>query len=58
MMPCVTIARAVAAPDLAQRLRRQDNVPQVMNPGDFARLIRRESALNAKIIADAGIKPE
>ena len=52
------IARAVAAPDLAQRLQSQDNVPQVLNPGDFARLIRRESALNAKIIADAGIKAE
>ena len=52
------IVAAVATPDLAQRLLKLDNVPYVMNPTEFAAFVRRTSAENAKVISQAGIRPE
>jgi tripartite-type tricarboxylate transporter receptor subunit TctC len=52
------VGRAMATPEMAERLKSLDNVPWVMNGTDFGAFIRRESAQNAKIIAAAGIKAE
>lgn len=51
------VARAVAAPDLSGRLQRLDNIPLVMDPWAFAAFIRQESALNARVLMEAGVRP-
>jgi tripartite-type tricarboxylate transporter receptor subunit TctC len=52
------IARAVATPDLTRRLTELDNLPVVMNPAEFSRFIRSESAATAKVVHDVGIKAD
>ena len=43
-------------PDIQELMRSTDNVPLQQSPAEFAELLRKESAANAKIIAQAGIK--
>ena len=43
-------------PGIQELMRSTDNVPLKMSPTEFAELLRKESAANAKIIAQAGIK--
>ena len=52
------IAKAVATPDLTRRLTELDNLPIVMNPAEFSRFIRSESAATAKVVHDVGIKAD
>ncbi len=54
----IEIAKAIAAPDMAERLIKLDNVPAVMGPAEFTQFIRDESRLNAKIVRERGIKAE
>ncbi|MFG5776633.1 Bug family tripartite tricarboxylate transporter substrate binding protein [Comamonas sp. J-3] len=42
-------------PDIQELMRSTDNVPLQQSPAEFAELLRKESAANAKIIAQAGI---
>ena len=41
--------------DIKDLMRSTDNVPLKMSPAEFTELLRKESAANAKIIAQAGI---
>ena len=41
--------------DIKELMRSTDNVPLKMSPAEFTELLRKESAANAKIIAQAGI---
>ena len=43
-------------PGIQELMRSTDNVPLKMGPAEFTELLRKESAANAKIIAQAGIK--
>lgn len=43
-------------PGIQELMRSTDNVPLKMSPAEFTELLRKESAANAKIIAQAGIK--
>ncbi len=52
------IAKAIATPDMTQRLTQLDNVPAVMNPAEFTRFVRAESATNAKIVRERNIKAD
>ena len=54
----VEIAKAIATPDMMERLIKLDNVPAVMGPADFTKFIRNESALNAKVVRERGIKAD
>lgn len=64
-LPAETVARvhqaATAAadePEVAGRIRDLGCEPLRESPAEFARLIEREAARNAEIVAAAGIKPE
>jgi len=52
------IAKAIATPDMTQRLTQLDNVPAVMSPPEFTRFVRAESATNAKIVRERNIKAD
>jgi tripartite-type tricarboxylate transporter receptor subunit TctC len=52
------INKAVAAPDLADRLAKLDNVPSTTGPEQFARTIRAEYDANARIVAKANIRAD
>lgn len=64
-LPAGTVARVHQAatgasdePEVAQRIRDLGCEPLRESPAEFARLIEREAARNAEIVAAAGIKPE
>ena len=52
------VAKAIATPDMTERLIKLDNVPAVMGPAEFTKFIRNESALNAKVVRERGIKAD
>ncbi len=52
------INKALAAPDLRERLRATDNVPTGGDAKQFAELIRYEYRMNERIIKEAGIRTE
>lgn len=52
------VARLLAQPDLRQKLVDFDNVPAPADPAEFAALVRREYAANARIVKAAGIRAE
>jgi tripartite-type tricarboxylate transporter receptor subunit TctC len=52
------IARALAAPDLQQRLISQGADPLTGSPDAFARYVRDEVSKWSKVVRDAGVKPE
>lgn len=50
------VTRALASPDLVERLAASDQEPAPMTPAEFERLIRADSARWAKVIRDTGFK--
>lgn len=52
------INRLIADPDMQEQLRKLDNVPSTATPQQFATLIQREHAANARIVKEADIKAE
>jgi tripartite-type tricarboxylate transporter receptor subunit TctC len=52
------INAALALPDVAERLTKLDNVAAPASMADFARIVQREYAQNAKVVAKAGIRAE
>ena len=52
------INAALALPDVIERLTRLDNVVAASSAADFAQVVRREYAANAKVVAKAGIRSE
>ena len=52
------INKALALPDVAERLTRLDNVVAPASIAEFAQSVRREYEANAKIVAKAGIRSE
>ena len=52
------VARALAAPDLRERLAKLGAEPMIMAPAEFARFVRSEIDDSARIIKAAGIKPQ
>lgn len=52
------IHRILAEKDVQEQLRKLDNVVSPSTPQQFAALIRREHAANARIVQEAGIKAE
>ncbi|HWA39724.1 MAG TPA: tripartite tricarboxylate transporter substrate binding protein [Burkholderiales bacterium] len=49
---------ALALPDVADRLAKLDNVPAPASMAEFAQIVRREHAQNARVVAKAGIRSE
>jgi tripartite-type tricarboxylate transporter receptor subunit TctC len=52
------INKAVAAPDMTERLLRLDNVPFTTGSEQFAKTIRAEYEANARIVAKAHIRAD
>ena len=52
------INAALALPDIADRLTKLDNVVTIATAAEFAQIVRREYAANAKVVAKAGIRSE
>ena len=52
------VAKAVAAPDLVEKLAAQGMEPRGTQPGDFAKYMQSELASYQKIVRDADIKPQ
>ena len=52
------IARALAAPDVRDRLAKHGADPMTMNQPEFARFVVSESESAARIARAAGIKPQ
>lgn len=52
------INAALALPGVAERLTKLDNVVAPASMADFARVVQREYAQNAKVVAKAGIRSE
>jgi len=52
------VARALKLPDVAERLSLLGLEPRTGTPQEFGAILKAEIALYAKIIKDAGIKPE
>ena len=50
--------RVVKLPDVAARLNEQTLVPVGDSPESFAATLRNDMALWARIVAEAGIKPQ
>jgi tripartite-type tricarboxylate transporter receptor subunit TctC len=52
------IARALAAPDLREWLAKHGADPMTMTQPEFARFVLSESESAARIVENAGIKPQ
>ena len=52
------INKALAAPDLAERLVKLDNVPSPLSVEQFTRIVRAEYEANARIVAKAHIRAD
>ena len=52
------VNRALASPDLADRLTKLGTIPMKMSPAQFADFVRREVEDTAKVLKAAGIKPQ
>lgn len=52
------VNRALAAPDVTDRLAKLGNDPMHMSPAEFTQLVRKEIDEYARIIKAAGIKPQ
>ena len=52
------LAKALALPDIVKRLADQGQQPTPMTPAQFATFIRAERTKWAKVVKDAGIKPQ
>lgn len=52
------VNRALASPDLAERLTNLGTLPMHMTPPEFAQFVRREVEDSARVLKAAGIKPQ
>ena len=52
------VNKALASPDLAERLTKLGTAPMKMSPAEFTQFVRREIDETAKIVKAAGIKPQ
>ncbi|HYC63869.1 MAG TPA: tripartite tricarboxylate transporter substrate binding protein [Reyranellaceae bacterium] len=52
------VNKALASPDLAERLSKLGTLPMKMSPAEFSQFIRKEIEETAKIVKAAGIKPQ
>jgi tripartite-type tricarboxylate transporter receptor subunit TctC len=52
------VAKAIASPDVTEKLGQQGMEPRGTQPGDFAKYVRSELGFYTKIVKDAGIKPQ
>jgi tripartite-type tricarboxylate transporter receptor subunit TctC len=52
------VNRALASPDLAERLTNLGTIPMKMSPQEFTQFVRREVEDTAKVLKAAGIKPQ
>lgn len=52
------VNRALASPDLAQRLTNLGTLPAKMSPVQFTEYVRKEVADSARVLKAAGIKPQ
>ncbi|MDQ5848714.1 MAG: tripartite tricarboxylate transporter substrate binding protein [Pseudomonadota bacterium] len=52
------VNRALASPDLSQRLTNLGTIPMKMSPSEFTQFVRREVEDTAKVLKAAGIKPQ
>jgi tripartite-type tricarboxylate transporter receptor subunit TctC len=52
------INKALALPDVVDRLTKLDNVVAASSAADFAQIVKREYEANAKVVAKAGIRSE
>jgi len=52
------VNKALASPDLAQRLTNLGTLPMKMSPSEFSDYVRREVEDTAKVLKAAGIKPQ
>jgi tripartite-type tricarboxylate transporter receptor subunit TctC len=52
------VNRALASPDLAERLNNLGTQPMPMTPAEFAQFVRKEVEDSAKVLKAAGIKPQ
>jgi tripartite-type tricarboxylate transporter receptor subunit TctC len=51
------VAKAIASPDVAEKLGQQGMEARGTQPGDFAKYVQSELAFYTKLTKDAGIKP-
>jgi tripartite-type tricarboxylate transporter receptor subunit TctC len=52
------VRRALASPDLSERLTKLGQVPMQMSPQEFTEFVRKELDDTAKVMQAAGIKPQ
>jgi tripartite-type tricarboxylate transporter receptor subunit TctC len=52
------VRRALASPDLKERLTRLGTLPMDMSPQQFSDFVRKELDDTAKVMKAAGIKPQ
>jgi tripartite-type tricarboxylate transporter receptor subunit TctC len=52
------VNRALASPDVRERLAKLGSEAMIMTPGEFSQFVRRELDDYARIIKAAGIKPQ
>ncbi|HEV2431071.1 MAG TPA: tripartite tricarboxylate transporter substrate-binding protein, partial [Burkholderiales bacterium] len=52
------VNRALASPDLAQRLTNLGTIPMKMSSAEFAQFVRKEVEDTAKVLKAAGIQPQ
>jgi tripartite-type tricarboxylate transporter receptor subunit TctC len=52
------VRRALASPDLSERLTKLGTVPMNMSPQEFTQFVRKELDDTAKVMQAAGIKPQ
>jgi tripartite-type tricarboxylate transporter receptor subunit TctC len=52
------VRKALASPDLSERLTRLGTVPMNLSPQEFTQFVRKELDDTAKVMQAAGIKPQ
>ncbi len=52
------VAKALAAPNVIEKIGQQGMEARGTQPGDFAKYVKSELAFYTKIVKDAGIKPQ
>jgi tripartite-type tricarboxylate transporter receptor subunit TctC len=52
------VNKALASPDLADRLTKLGTLPMKMSPAEFTQFVRKEVEDTAKVLKAAGIKPQ
>ena len=52
------VNKALASPDLADRLTKLGTMPMKMSPAEFAQFVRKEVEDTAKVLKAAGIQPQ